>query len=195
VTCDQVECFVFRKLSSVLLPQLERDQERDVIIWRRIESLWWFSSVHLDVAWGGDEADQFDWSPATTKLVELTKVRAPADKIACLLSCFRQVSECLSQLVEQLGGRSPSKASLSADDILPAVILVLVKANPPKLFSHVNYALAYQRPTRLDPEAQYFVVTLTSAAQYLLDMNHAQLGMKKEDFQHLLLQPRPPPRK
>jgi hypothetical protein len=70
----------------------------------------------------------------------------------------------------------------SADDVLPAVILVLLQADPPQLMAHLDLAVGFRSSTRLDPEGHYFSVTVTSAAHFLTDLEGPQLGMTTQAF-------------
>ena len=51
-----------------------------------------------------------------------------------------------------------------------------------KLMAHLEFALAYRNQQRLSSEAHYFVVTLTSAVHFLLELDSAQVDMDPEEF-------------
>lgn len=74
----------------------------------------------------------------------------------------------------------------TADDVLPATIMVVLRANPPRLLSHLEYVLQYRRPARMTAESHYFLVTLQSAAHFLKDLNGRKIDMAPEDFEKRL---------
>ena len=74
-----------------------------------------------------------------------------------------------------------------ADDVLPASILVLLAAGqlgtlPYDPLADLDFALSYRRPGRMDSEAHYFGVTLTSALHFLNDLDGPELGLTSTAF-------------
>ncbi|EEQ97687.1 vps901 protein, putative, partial [Perkinsus marinus ATCC 50983] len=61
-----------------------------------------------------------------------SKYRAPRDKLVCLLNCCRVITRTLE-----------SSDGGSADDILPILIWVLIKARPSRLRSNINFIQAF----------------------------------------------------
>ena len=74
----------------------------------------------------------------------------------------------------------------SADDVLPAAILVLLRAAPQLAFNplpELEYALSFRSRARLSPEAHYFGVTLCSAAQFLGNLRGLDVGLSPSEFE------------
>ena len=67
---------------------------------------------------------------AINDILEVDGLRCPQDKLGSVVSCSKKVFEVL-----QAGGR----AQASADDFLPALIYILLKANPPRIVSNINF--------------------------------------------------------
>lgn len=57
--------------------------------------------------------------------------------------------------------------SQGADDFLPVLVYVLLRANPPQLASNIAYISRFRRSTRLVSEAAYFFTNVVSAATFL----------------------------
>ncbi|CAI5722030.1 unnamed protein product [Peronospora destructor] len=80
-------------------------------------------------------------------------------------------------LKTQNSGRFPS-----ADEFLPALIFVVLRANPRELKRNVAFILEYRNPTKLVPEPGYFFTRLVSSVAFLEEIDCSQLTISAEDF-------------
>lgn len=80
--------------------------------------------------------------------------RAPQDKLACVSKCSQHVFEALS-----LSNSEPA----NADDFLSSLVYVVLKANPPRLHSNMQYVIRFGLPHSLMAgESGYYFTNLVS---------------------------------
>ena len=92
-------------------------------------------------------------------IIELDTKRSPKDKLSCIVDCSRRIFEALKLSSEASGIGAGSVAS--ADDFLPVFIFIILKANPPRLKSNINYITRFACPSRLNSgEGGYFFTNM-----------------------------------
>ena len=96
-----------------------------------LRSLNWVTAAHLECPFK-------ETAPAVRDLIylaindilELDGSKAPQDKLASVVSCSKKIFTVL-----QAGDCNVA----SADDFLPSFIYILLKANPPRIMSNINF--------------------------------------------------------
>lgn len=79
---------------------------------------------------------------AQDQLQQINHFRAPRDKMICILNCCKVILSLLSM--------SHADDTLpGADEFLPALIYVVIRANPPHLHSNLNYITTYRHPSQV----------------------------------------------
>lgn len=91
---------------------------------------------------------------AFAELVAIDSFHSPQEKLECCVRCCRSIFALLKQTV---GGPA------SADEFLPALIFVVLKANPVRLHSNINFITNYSIADRLmSGESGYYFTNLVS---------------------------------
>ena len=88
-------------------------------------------------------------------MLEIDGKMAPQDKMASLVKCSKNIFEIL-----KLSNESPA----SADDFLPCLIYICLKANPPRIQSNINFITRFCNENKIRMgEMGYFFANLVSA--------------------------------
>ncbi|GJP51447.1 hypothetical protein CLOM_g10608 [Closterium sp. NIES-68] len=203
---DELECsgealekYLMTKLFPRAFAPEEEEVERDRRLTTRIAALQTFLQPrHLDVP--DSLLNDASLLLAEKDLQKLGSFKAPRDKLVCVLNCCRVINNILLNASITAaaaadasggaggggkGGGSGGKPP-GADDFLPVLIYVVVKANPPQLLSSILYIQRYRHCDRLVSEAAYFFTNLASAATFLESLSAAQLSLSEDEFKRLL---------
>ncbi|XP_022918270.1 rab5 GDP/GTP exchange factor [Onthophagus taurus] len=174
---DFFEKFTMTALNRDLFcPVTTNDEEKDLMIQGRIRQLSWVNAHHLDCCISETSVEVRDLVyTAITDLLGMDSSKAPQDKLACVVSCCRSVVEVLQHCQ---GG------PVSADEFLPALIFVVLKANPTRLKSNILYVTRFCNGARLmQGEGGYYFTNLCCAVSFIENLTAESLNMPEEEFQ------------
>ncbi|XP_077282957.1 rabaptin-5-associated exchange factor for Rab5 [Arctopsyche grandis] len=173
---DFVEKHSMTHLHSTVFSAYGSDDERkDARLHSRIRQLCWVSPQHLDCRIDQGNATARDLLyTAITELVAMDSVLPPGDKLAHVVGCCRGVVGVVSA-----AGGGPA----SADELLPALIFTVLKANPPRLISNINYVTRFCNAARLmTGEGGYYFTNLCCAVSFIENLTAESLNMTKDDY-------------
>ena len=117
---------------SSIFPQFAtKYEEEDLAIQKRIRSLNWINSQHLDSAINVTslEVRQLVYL-AITFLLTVDSLKTPNTKLEFIGKCSSQIRTMILKIQE---------APIGADQFLPALIFVVLKANPVRPISNIKY--------------------------------------------------------
>lgn len=162
------------------------DEQKDLALQKRIRSLNWVTPEMLDVPFPesktGVTGDPF--LPAITAIIEVDAKRAPQDKLMCVSKCCHHIFEALA-----ISNSEPA----NADDFLSGLVYVLLKANPPRLHSNMQYVIRFGLPHSLMAgESGYFFTNLSCAVAFIEKLDGPSLNLSPEEFEGYMLRQRAP---
>jgi hypothetical protein len=116
-------------------------------------------------------------------LLSMDRYFSPYEKLQRVLAVYRGVNTALSSALNQAPGSNTKLPS--ADDVLPAIILTVLRAKPAQIFRHLQLVEVFCPPEYLRGEAGYAYTNLYGAVQFLQDLDMelpSSLSISPEDF-------------
>ncbi|KAA8546353.1 hypothetical protein F0562_002908 [Nyssa sinensis] len=122
--------------------------------------------------------NETSWLLAQKELQKINMYKAPRDKLVCILGCCKVINNLLFNASIASNENLPG-----ADEFLPVLIYVTIKANPPQLHSNLLYIQRYRRQSRLVAEAAYFFTNMLSAESFISNIDAKALSLDEIEFE------------
>ncbi|CAG0900690.1 unnamed protein product [Darwinula stevensoni] len=190
---DFIEKCVMTRLYKPIFDAISTTYEvKDLEVQNRIRSFNWVSSMHLDCGIQESRPDMREMiDEAITYIIEVDSKRAPQDKLSCIVKCAKQIFSVLQESKARSlmldSESSASSVAISADDFLPALIYVVLKANPTRLHSNISYISRFCNPKRLmTGEGGYYFTNLCCAVEFIERIEASSLNLSEEEFERYM---------
>jgi hypothetical protein len=175
------EQYLMDQLYELVFAAHPDDETRDLKLQEKIRLLRWVSPDHLNANFNPENPlVQKAFENAQDQLIMMDSQRAPHDKLERVVSASKGIFDVL-----QLAGGSPA----GADDFMPLLIYTVIRANPPMLYSNLQYITRFGNQKKLNSgEAGYFYTNLYGAVEFVSKLDAEALQMSPREFHKLTQQ-------
>lgn len=143
--------YTFTPQIAASTPITTDDLERDAVFAQRVRLFGWVREGHLDVPESDAAAGFLGF--AEQELLKINHYKAPRDKMICILNCCKVIFGLI---------RHTSGNEAGADDFIPILIFVVLRASPDNMLSNLEYINRFRNPDKLTGEAGYYLSSLVS---------------------------------
>ncbi|KAK4387291.1 Vacuolar protein sorting-associated protein 9A [Sesamum angolense] len=174
---EGLEKYVMTKLFTRVFASIPEDVKADDQLYEKMALIQQFiRPENLDIK--PTFQNETSWLLAQKELQKINMYKAPRDKLVCILNCCKVINNLLLNASLAANEDHPG-----ADEFLPVLIYVTIKANPPQLHSNLSYIQRFRRQTRLVAEAAYFFTNMLSVESFITNIDAKALSMDEVEFE------------
>ncbi|KAJ3333533.1 hypothetical protein HDU91_002908, partial [Kappamyces sp. JEL0680] len=147
------------------------DESRsNYVLEKKIQTYGWIEERHLDLALNFN----LSLEVAQAELLRINGFRSPRDKLIILQNVL--------QIIVDLVKKKSNGENTANDALLPTLILVLIRANPPNMISNVKYISRYRNAAEMEKGSnQYCMTNYMSAISFIYNMEAKSLTLNEEE--------------
>ncbi|KAG7192140.1 uncharacterized protein KQ657_002505 [Scheffersomyces spartinae] len=161
-----------------LIPEMfKEDLSLDNTFSIQLEKFSWVNGIHLDIDLsllgdnGGSKLKVLD--QAGTELNKLNVYRAPRDKIICILNCCKIIFGFLKSVEQET----------NADEFMPLLIFVIMKARVSYFISNVHYIENFRGTEWLESgETSYYLSSIEGAIRFIQNIDKDTLTINENEY-------------
>ncbi|KAI8869620.1 hypothetical protein GQ42DRAFT_102544, partial [Ramicandelaber brevisporus] len=178
---EGVEKLISSSLYSLIYGQSTTDDKaRDTVLNQRIKLFRWIDEKHLDIPQASFN-DGF-LKIAISELYKMNTFKAPRDKLICILNCCTVIYGLLNHHSNVSKGKKSNTSEVNADQFLPALIYIIIRANPPELVSNVMYISRFRTTDLMRAESEYYLTSFMGAISFIESMDASTLSISQSEF-------------
>eukprot|EP01135_Chromosphaera_perkinsii_P006549 Nk52_evm21s539 gene=Nk52_evmTU21s539 len=185
---EGMEKYLMHKLYSVAFCNKNAgDEKGDLDLSKRIRSLNFLRPEHFDITNGPYHKLTFDL--ARKEFLKINNFKAPRDKLICILNCCKIIFNLLNRKNSNVGGNGEVNQELKAagaDEFLPMLIYTILSANPPCLYSNIQYIQRFRNPNKMSSESGYYFTNVVCAKEFIDTLDETKLTIDPEEFRSKL---------
>ena len=145
--------------------------EKDIIFYNRTLELDWVSQENFGIK--NIELYQINYPENIMNKFERAKtIKEKINYIKLIFKYINNVSKF----------STGKEDDLSQDEATPFLQYILIKCQPKRIISNINYIKNFLSEQDLMEEKGFFILQIDSAIEFILSMNHTHLDMNEEEF-------------
>ncbi|KAJ3322240.1 hypothetical protein HDV06_003300 [Boothiomyces sp. JEL0866] len=173
------EKLVMAKVFDLVFGAPTTDEHRsNALLAKQIKTYAWLEERHLDLKINFS----LSLEVAQAELLRINGYKAPRDKLIIL----HNVMQIIVDLIKKWGNNETS----NNDSLLPTLILVIVRANPPNLISNIKYITRYRNAQEMEKGTnQYCMTNMMGALSFIYNMSYKSLTLSDKERAEWLANP------
>ena len=166
---NKIEDYIMRQIYIYIYPK--KQLKSDLAFYNQTKKLSWVNPEHLDIkkVYINQLTDAILW---IKKIDEKKSIR---EKLFCVSSAYNTMNNTIKF-------SSGKNEDAGQDELTPIFQYIIIKAQPPRIFSNINYIKCFLTDVELTGELGFLFSQMESAALFIMNINYQSLKISEEEF-------------
>ena len=167
---QKIENYIVKEIYKYVYPSKEIEEDKN--FYNLTRSIRWITPENLEIK--KLYVNQLEF--AEQYIRDMNEAKSVFDKLDCIHNAY----VTMNNTVKFISGKNEDAGQ---DELTPLFQYVLIKAQPKRLISDINYIKSFlSEADQIGPKG-FYVSQMESASSFISDIDHEQLKMKKEEFE------------
>jgi len=168
---DEIENYLLKKMYKNTFP--ESELPKDIMFYEQCLKFSWITPVHLEIS--EKYINENLWRSAIEFIKQMDDEKSPVDKLKCVHSAYKILNNCISFC-------SGKQEYAGLDDIFPIFIYVILKSEPKRMFSNIQYIRTFKSPERLLTNYGFLLTQIETSVNFILEINEKMLKITPDEY-------------
>ena len=166
---NKIGDYIMRQIYAYIYPKEQLKSDLD--FYNQTKKLNWITPEHLDIkkVYINQLTNAILW---IKKIDERKSIR---DKLYCI-SCAHNI---INNLIKFSSGKNEEAGQ---DELTPIFQYIIIKAQPPRIYSNINYIKCFLEDEDLTGELGFLLSQMESATCFIMNINYKSLKITEEEF-------------
>ena len=171
---DKIEDHILRKIYKFVY--IDKPLQNDHEFYIKTLCLDWIDPEQLEIK--KVYVNQLGYAELCIK--KINEAKSVFDKLEC-------IKDAMANMNNTIKFSSGKNEDAGQDEITPIFQFLVIKAQPKRIYSDINYIKTFLDDTSLKAQSGFLVIQVESATSFIMSINHEQLKMSKEEYDKKIL--------
>ena len=166
---NKIEDYIMRQIYVHVYPK--EKLELDIKFYIQTKKLFWITPEHLDIKkiYINQLSNSIKW---IKKMDEAKSIR---DKLFCISNAYNT----MNNTIKFSSGKNDNAGQ---DELTPIFQYIIIKAQPQRIFSNINYIKCFLDDSELTGELGFLLTQMESATSFIMNLDYQHLKITEEEF-------------
>ena len=165
----KIEDYIMRQLYIHVYPKEELDS--DINFYNQTKKLYWIMPEHLDIK----KIYINQLSNAVVWIKKIDEAKSIRDKLSCISNAYNTMNNTIKF-------SSGKNENAGQDELTPIFQYIIIKAQPRRIFSNINYIKCFLDDSGLTGELGFLLTQMESSSCFIMNIDYEHLKITKEEF-------------
>ena len=166
---EKIEDYIMRQIYIHVYPK--KELKADIDFYNQTKKLYWITPEHLDIK----KVYINQLSNAVIWFKKIDEAKSIRDKLLCISGAYNT----MNNTIKFSSGKNDNAGQ---DELTPIFQYIIIKAQPKRIFSNINYIKCFLDDSGLTGELGFLLSQMESSTCFIMSIDYQHLRITEEEF-------------